>query len=78
MDRDELHETGSPFIAHLNDGNEKLVFVPQLNGESSITYFDFSRQEPRTSETELFFKSLFRHISADRTVTEKVGRGRIY
>lgn len=55
MDREELHETGSPFIAHINDGSEKLVFVPQLNGQSNITYFDTS-EKSMSIDTNSFFQ----------------------
>ncbi len=55
MDREELHETGSPFIAHINDGNEKLAFVPQLNGQSSITYFD-TPDRGKSIDTNTFFQ----------------------
>ncbi len=55
MDREELHETRSPFIAHINDGNEKFAFVPQLNGQSSITYFE-TPDRSKNIDTNTFFQ----------------------
>jgi uncharacterized membrane protein len=36
----ELVDTNVPFIAHLNDNGEKLVFVPKLRSVDSVKFFD--------------------------------------
>jgi uncharacterized membrane protein len=71
LDIDELRETGSPFIAHINDGKEKLAFVPKLNGQSKITYFD-SPGKSKIMETDMFFKS-YSGISVLIDPDEKAG-----
>ena len=55
MNKDELKETGAPFIAHLNDGGEKLAFVPKLNANSTVKYFDSFGKNKRIDES-VFFK----------------------
>ncbi len=42
INRDLLKKTDTPFIAHLNDDGDKLVFVPKLNGDSKVKYYDSS------------------------------------
>jgi uncharacterized membrane protein/thiol-disulfide isomerase/thioredoxin len=56
LDRNELKETGVPFIAHLNDHKEKLAFVPKLNGNSKIIYFDSAGKGKVINENEFFDK----------------------
>ncbi len=55
LDREELIDIGSPFIAHLNGAVEKLVFVPELNDNSTVKYFD-TIGKSKTEKSEDFFE----------------------
>lgn len=71
LDREELKDTGSPFIAHLNDKGEKLAFVPELNGNSKVTYID-SFGKSKTTDKEAFFK-MYSGVSLLIDPDEKAG-----
>ena len=78
LDRDELRDAGSPFIAHLKDKEEKIAFVPGFNGNSKVTYYD-SFGKSKTVGKETFF-NMYSGVSilidpgedsGDRDFTEK-------
>lgn len=56
LDKEELREMGVPFIAHLNDQGEKIAFVPKLNGNSTVEYFDSSGESQSISKDDFFEK----------------------
>ena len=56
MDKDELKQAETPFIAHLNDGKEKLAFVPGLNGNGQVEYFDAPGKGKTLKEEDFFSK----------------------
>ncbi|MDN5213739.1 vitamin K epoxide reductase family protein [Fulvivirgaceae bacterium BMA12] len=55
MDKTELIETGAPFIAHLNEEGEKLAFVPGLNSDPELKYFDSSGKN-KVLDEDVFFE----------------------
>lgn len=54
LDKEELKEAGTSFIAHLNGDGEKLAFVPALNGASMVEYFDGYKKPKKTGEKDFF------------------------
>ena len=56
IDKDGLVQAEAPFIAHLNDGNEKLVFVPKLTKDTPVEYFDSPGRRKLLQENEFFEK----------------------
>lgn len=54
LDKEELKEAGTSFIAHLNGDGETLAFVPALNGSSIVKYFDRYRKPKKIDEKEFF------------------------
>lgn len=56
LDKNELKKANAPFIAHLNDDGEKLAFVPTLNGNAKVTYFDAPGKGKTINQAEFFSK----------------------
>ena len=56
MNKDELREMGAPFIAHLNDPEDKIAFVPKLNSNARLEYFDMLGKGKTIAEGEFFGK----------------------
>ncbi|MEQ8339182.1 MAG: vitamin K epoxide reductase family protein [Cyclobacteriaceae bacterium] len=54
LTREELKEADVPFIAHLKEGN--IVFVPSLNGNSKVDYFETFLHKKTIDEDEFFKK----------------------
>lgn len=54
MNKEELFETEAPFIAHLKNSGEKLVFVPSLNRQERVEYFDEVGKSKIVDEKEFF------------------------
>lgn len=55
MNKQELLETDSPFIAHLVDGGETLVFVEKISVDGRVKYFD-DNNKAKSIESDEFFK----------------------
>lgn len=56
LNREELRETEAPFIAHLHEGGGNLVFVPELNGNAKVKYFDSNGKSKIACEEDFFKK----------------------
>jgi uncharacterized membrane protein len=54
LDKTELKQAGTSFIAHLNGDGQTLAFVPALNGNATVEYYDNYKKPKKIDEKEFF------------------------
>jgi len=72
LNRFKLIEAGAPFLAHLKGSRDRFVFVPKINLESNVTYYD-GNDKSTVSQEEFFnqYSGIALFIDPEQEVRER-------